>query len=201
MKTTQSIVWALLPAAIVLLAICLSSCTKKTDKNPLNITVSGLKGLILSDSNSYRMVYIYDPLCNSCGEQMQQYAVNYLNGKNCNIHHYLVALQPNRWRFNSDTLMKFALVKDIGLFVIDDTTVRYTKMDETYVMNIIADLILDTTVTLHDGTPQSFFLSDNNKLLKSTFVVGEERIVMPCEVGDVSDCIISNLDFNKMVEL
>lgn len=147
------------------------------------------------------MVYIYNPLCNSCEEQMQQYAVNYLSGKNRDVHHYLVALQANRWRFYSDTLMKFALDKDIELFAIDDTTARYTKADETYVMNIIADLIQDSSVMLHDGTPQSFFLSVNNKLLKSTFEIDGKKIIMPCEVGDVSECIISNLDFNKMIKL
>ncbi|MBR2249484.1 MAG: hypothetical protein IJ844_03075 [Prevotella sp.] len=74
------------------------------------------------------------------------------------------------------------------------------KKNETYVMDITGDLLSDRAVTLHDGTPQSFFLSDDNKLLKSTFLLGEERIVMPCEVVDVSDCTISDLDFTKMVE-
>ncbi|MBQ9440228.1 MAG: hypothetical protein IJU35_06540 [Paludibacteraceae bacterium] len=201
MKIAQSLVRVLLPAAIVLLAISLSSCKKSGGKVPRKVTVSELKDIVLSDSNNYRMVYVYDPLCNSCGEQMQQYAANYLKGKNKDVHHYMVSVQPNRWRFHSDTLMMFVLDKDIELFAIADTTAKYTKAEETHVMNIIADLIQDTTVSLHDGTPQSFFLSDNNKLLKATFAIDGERIVMPCEVGDVAECIIRNLDFEKMVEL
>lgn len=201
MKNAQSLVRVLLSVAIVLLAINLSSCKKSGGKFPRKVTVSELKDIILSDSNSYRMVYVYNPLCNSCGEQMKQYAANYLKGKNKDVHHYMVAVQPNRWRFHSDTLMRFVLDKDIKLFAIADTTAKYTKAEETYVMNIVADLIQDTTVSLHDGTPQSFFLSENNKLLKATFFLGKKRIIMPCEVGDVAECIIRNLDFEKMVEL
>ena len=191
----------ILPTAFMLLAICLTSCIKNNNRNPEKVTVAKLKELITDDSNSYRMVYIYNSLCNSCEDQMKKYASYYLNGVNREVHHYLVSLQPNRWKFHSDTLNVFLEDKRIQLLVVDDSNRKYSIADENYIINIVSELLLDTTVTLYNGTPQSFFLSNCNKLLKSTFVIDNERFIVPCEVADVAGCRICDLDFDKMIEL
>lgn len=197
MNTKELLKHVLLVAAIILLPAGLVSC--HMDKTPLVVSVAELKESIYSDQGAFRMVYIYDSECNSCEEQLVKYAQNYLKGKNNDIHHYIVAESPNHWEFHSDTLQEFIDCKEVKLLAIDDTNDCFTWDDE-YMLNIIKQLISDTMATLHDGTPQSFFLSPENKLLRISFSHDEGKRIFPCAAIDVADYNVSKIDFNKIIE-
>lgn len=197
MKINNFTTFILLLVIGTLLTVYLSSCSSTTDKSPQKVTVAELKDLIYSDSNHYRVVYLYNSLCNSCEEQLQHYAARYLKGNNRDIHHYIVALQPNRWKFHSDTIMSFVMDKNVHLLAIEDTNVKFTKVDEKYPVNIMTYLLQDPTLTLHDGTPQSLIISNDNIFLHSTYYTDGKTIVTPCEISDVADYNISELDFRN----
>lgn len=161
---------------LIILLGGLSACRPSPNRIPPKISVEELKQVVFSDTEHYKIVYLYNPLCGSCISTFSEIS-DYIENieENLPVRCYMFSVDSYRWylpEINSAS-------KEIKTFWISKESEASYQSDTNYVENILRVFIPDSSVSIYEGTPQTLIFSPENILLR----VHEGSLVVPADIS------------------
>ncbi|MEA4968415.1 hypothetical protein SDC9_37568 [bioreactor metagenome] len=188
---------------LLIFIVLLLSCEHKKNNNiliPNKISVCKLVEYINSDTNNYKVIYIYNPYCKPCEDQFRFLIETSKQNENNRVKYYLIS-ESRDWKFIDTSLNYFFLEENVVLLNINDTNSEFTKNNADWINNIVNKVIREDSINIHGGTPQTLILSKNSQLLKSLWKTDSNSLITPTSISDIYGQDLSKIDFSKIIQL
>ena len=102
------------------------------------------------------------------------------------VKYYLVSLSKY-WTLPDTSFNNFVHKKNVNTYIDTNNSAK----------SFVKELVTDTSIFLHDGTPYTIIFSKDNKILKSICNINDTIVLFLTNTADLNSEHLSEIDFSK----
>ncbi len=176
---------------LIFLFIFLYACNEQNNNLPHCTTVNELRKEVLSEKDCYKIVFLYDSSCGQCERHFNYMCNTFDKNENIDsIKYYLVSLSKY-WTLPDTSFNNFVHKNNVNTYIDTNNSAK----------SFVKELVTDTSIFLHNGTPYTIIFSPDNKILKSICNIDDTIVLFLTNTADLNLEHLSEIDFSKPLNL